>query len=384
MRGSIKKRGSTYTIIVDMGRDSNGKRQQKWFGGFKKKKEAEKELVKVLSQLESNTFICPDKLELGEYLKQWFSDYVEANLAPKTIEGYRVNVEGHIIPELGKIPLQKLQPIHIQKFYKLKLEKGRLVGEGGLSPKSVLYIHRVLRQALNHAVKMQLIPRNVADCVEVPRQKVFKAAYLNEGQVQNLLRAFKETNIYIAVLLAVGVGLRRGEAMGLQWKDIDFKSKIITISRSLLPSSKGLIFHTPKTENSQRHIVVPDSILDELELQKSKQDDFKALLGDGYRNNDLITCYEDGTPINPASASHTFARVLQRNGLPHIRFHDLRHTNATLMLKHNIPAKVASERLGHSNIGITLDLYSHVMKEMQEDAANKLDQALFKCNTRGE
>jgi len=378
MRGTIKKRGSTYTIIIDIGSENSGKRQQKWYGGYKKKKDAERDLIKLLHQVETNTFINPEKITLGAYLKQWMTDYVESNLAPKTIEGYRVNIERHVIPSIGNITLQKLQPTHIQQFYNSKLLKGRLDGKGGLSAKSVIYIHRNLREALNHAVKMQLIPRNVADLVEVPRQKVFRASFLNENQIQNLLKAFEATNMYIPVLLAVGLGLRRGEALGLQWKDIGFEDKTIAIMRSLLPSKGGLIFHEPKTEHSHRVITASEGIINELVKQKEEHEKYKKLLGQAYNDKDLVCCLNDGSPINPASFSHSFSSALETYKLPHIRFHDLRHSNATLMLKHNISAKVASERLGHSNIGITLDLYSHVMKEMQEDAANKLDNALFK------
>lgn len=378
MKGTIKKRGSTYTIIIDIGKGSDGKRKQKWYGGYKRKKDAEKDLVKLLHQLETNSYINPDKITLGEYLNQWMADYVETNLAPKTIEGYRVNIERHIIPSIGGIVLQKLQPIHIQQFYKSKLQNGRLDGKGGLSAKSIIYIHRNLREALNHAVKLQLIQRNVADAVEVPRQKVFRAKFLTEKQIQDLLKSLKNTDIYIPVLLAVGIGLRRGEALGLKWKDIDFENKTITVTRSLLPSKNGLIFHDPKTEHSKRVISVSESIMEELKKHQESQEEYKKILGQAYNDNDLVCCLNDGSLINPASFSHRFSRTLEKSKLPHVRFHDLRHTNATLMLKHNIPAKVASERLGHSNIGITLDLYSHVMKEMQEDAARKLDNAIFK------
>ncbi len=382
MKGCIYKRGKLYTIIIETGRDINGKRMQKWFSGYKTKKEAEKDMVKLLNQLETNMFINPEKITLAEYLKQWLSDYVETNLAQKTFEGYRVNIESHIIPSIGNILLQKLQPINIQKFYKEKLENGRVDGKGGLSAKSVLYIHRVLRKALDQAVKMQLIPRNVADAVTPPKVKQFKASFLDENQVKEMLEAFQPTKIHIPVLLAAGVGLRRGEALGLQWKDIDFQNKTVSISRSLLPSKKGLIFHEPKTENSNRVLILPQTILDELQNHKELQDNIKNIAGNAYHDNDLVTCYEDGSPINPASFSHTFARTLKRKNLGHIRFHDLRHANATLMLKYNIPSKVASERLGHSSIGITLDLYSHVLKEMQEDAAKKFDEGLFKNNNR--
>jgi len=378
LRGTVIKRSSKWSIVVDIGRDAKGKRKQKWYSGFNTKKEAEKKLAEVIHQLETNTFISPDKLTLGEFLKQWLSDYVELNLTPSTIAGYKVNIEKHIIPAIGSIPLQKLQPAQVQKFYNEKLKNGRLDGKGGLSAKSVIYIHRNLREALSYAVKQQLIMRNVADMVELPKQKKFQATFLDEVEAQELLETFKGTYCYIPVLLGVGLGLRRGEALGLQWKDIDFDNRTIHINRSLIPTKEGLLFHDPKTEGSKRIIVAPETILNELKEVKELQEKNQALLEEAYNELGLVTCYDDGSPINPAAFSHSFARHLERKGLQHIRFHDLRHTNATLMLKQNVPAKVASERLGHSTIGITLDLYSHVLKEMQEEAAKKIEELVFK------
>ena len=377
MRGCITKKGSTYSIIVDLGRDKNGKRKQKWFNGFKTKKEAEKELAKVINQIDNKTFVNPDKVTLKEYLTRWFDDIVEPNLSQTTKDGYRYFVDGHIVPALGDILIQNLQPMHIQQFYKEQLENGRVDGKGGLSAKSVLNIHRILKRALAHAVKMQVVNRNAAEFVEVPKQKKYKASVLDETQVQNMLKVFKETNLYIPVLLAVGLGLRRGEALGLRWQDIDFESNSIAIIQTLLMTKGGIIFHDPKTETSKRVLIAPSTIMEELKKHKERQEEVIKIMGKAYQDNDLVSCYDDGHPFNPSTYSGLFGDILKRNKLPQIRFHDLRHTNATIMLKHNISAKVASERLGHSTIGITLDLYSHVLKEMQVEAANKIEKAIF-------
>ncbi|WHH57285.1 tyrosine-type recombinase/integrase [Petroclostridium sp. X23] len=376
MRGCITKKGSNYSIVVDIGR-VDGKRKQKWFNGYRTKREAQNALTKILSQLQDNTFVDTDKITVKEYLLQWLENYVDTNLSPTTAYGYRVNVEKHIIPNLGNIQLQKLQPLHIQQLYNEKLKNGRVDGKGGLSAKSVIYIHRVFRKALAQAVKLQIISRNVADLVEVPKKKPFNAKILDSDEVPSLLEAFKNTNLYIPVLLGVAVGLRRGEALGLRWQDIDYKNKTITISQTILHSKAGIIINTPKTIKSHRTIVISDTIIAALKYQQERQQENKDLLGEAYQDNDLVTCGADGSPINPSTFSRNFSDTLERNDLTHIRFHDLRHTNATLMLKSDIPAKIASERLGHSTIGITLDLYSHVLKEMQQDAASRLESLLF-------
>ena len=240
-----------------------------------------------------------------------------------------------------------------------------------------MYIHSVLREALSRAVENQLVPRNIAAFIDTPKLKKYRASVLNENEVQALLGACKNTKYYIPVLLGVALDLRRGEALGLQWKDIDYENKTMHINRSLLPTENGLIFHDPKTEGSNRLIVVSATVLDLLKAAKEQQEKYKAILGAAYNDNDLVSCLEDGNPINPSTFSQNFGRMLKRNNLPQIRFHDLRNTNATLMLKQNVPAKVASEKLGHSTVGITLDLYSHVLKEMQVEAAEKLDSLLF-------
>lgn len=343
-----------------------------------KKKEAEKALIKILSQLEDNSFIDPSKITVKEYLLNWLETYVDTNLAKTTARGYRVNVEKHVIPEFGNMLLSKLQPIHIQALYNKKLKEGRVDGKGGLSAKSVIYIHRVLRKALSQAVKLQILSKNPADFVDIPKNKSYEVKILKEDEIQSLLNAFKNTDIFIPVALAISTGLRRGEALALRWSDIDFENKTLSISQNIVPLKRGYIFTTTKSEKSRRTILITDNIIKLLEQQKELQEKNKKLLGEIYKDNDLVSCYPDGAPFNPSSFSHMFAKVLKKNNLSHIRFHDLRHLNATLMLKSNIPPKIASARLGHSSIGITLDLYSHVINEMQEDAANKLDNIIFK------
>lgn len=345
--------------------------------GFKTKKQAQSELIKILNQMENNTFVNPEKVTLEEYMNQWFEDYVKSKLAPKTVQGYKYIIEKHINPSIGHIPIQKLQPVQIQQCYSNKLESGRIDNNGGLSTKSVIHIHRVLRKALYNAEKMQLIQRNPADFVELPKLKKYKANVYDESQVKALLEAAKDADMYLSILLAVSLGLRLGEVFGLQWKDINFDNNTIIIQRALSLVNRKLIFHEPKTEKSNRVIVVSDSIIKELEIQHEKQEESKSIMGQAYKDSDLVNCYDDGKPNNPSNFTHRFAKLLKRYELPHIRFHDLRHTNATLMLKQNIPAKVASERLGHSTVSITLDLYSHILRDMQEEAAKKIDKLIF-------
>lgn len=371
MRGSITKKGKTYSVIVDIGK-IDGKRRQKWFNGFKTKKEAENKLTEILGQLKNNSYIEPTKLTLGEYLTKWLEEYAKPNIAITTYSGYRVNIN-HINKHIGYIPLQELQPIQIQEFYNFLAKNGKENGQGGLSSRSIQYIHMVVRQALEQAYNMQLIPKNVANMVRIPKQNKYIANFLLEDEVNELLKIFKKTDVYMPVLLAVGLGLRRGEALALKWSNVDLVNKTIKINESLIPTINGTIFSHPKTENSIREIVIPETLVVELSKLKIEQQNNKTLLRGEYIDNDLVCCYSNGKNFSPGAFSHLFASILKRNNFRHIRFHDLRHTNATLMLKSNISPKVASARLGHSKVSTTLDIYSHVVKEMQEEAAEKLD-----------
>lgn len=372
------KKGANYYVVVDLGRDSKGKRKQKWFGGYKTKREAEKNLITHLSQIENNALINTDKMTLKEFLEYWLTSYVDVNLSETTRYGYRYQMELHVIPTLGGIQLQKLQPIQLQQLYDKKIKIGRLDGKGGLSSRSVTIIHRVLRKALSHAFKLQLVARNVADYVEVPKRIPYNATVLVKDELEIYISAFKDTYLYLPVILALTLGLRRGETLGLRWQDVDIENKTISINQTLLHAKSGIIIGTPKTQKSHRSILTSDSIFDLFKEQKERQLNFKEVLGDAYCENNLVCCHEDGKAVNPASLSRMFTKILIKHNLAHIRFHDLRHTNATLLLGCKIPAKIVSERLGHSTIAITMDLYSHVLKEMQEESANMLEDIIFK------
>lgn len=370
MKGCINKMGNSWGFTLTIGRDNNGKRIQKRFGKFKTKKDAEKACNEMIYQIEHGTFVDPKDLSLREYLNDWLRDYCKLRLTLCTYGGYKVNIEKHICPTLGNFPLQKLQPIQVQKLYNELLEKG-------LSPASIRYIHATLRKALNHAVKMQLIIRNVCDAVELPKVKTHESKFLNKNQVNEMLMAIKDTDVYLPTLLAVGLGLRRGEVLGLQWKDFDFNRNLVSIKRTLLPNSKeGEIFSECKTAKSQRVLAVPDSIMSYLKQVRKKQLENRMFFSTDYLDYDLVYCNPNGTPVTPGAFNHRFSNTLKDKGLEHMRVHDLRHTNASLMLSQGVSMKVASERLGHTTIGITMDLYSHIDEELQQDAAIRLDTVL--------
>jgi integrase len=245
-----------------------------------------------------------------------------------------------------------------------------------LSPRTRLHIHRIFSSALKHAVKLPLIVRNPADGVIPPRVKKATINTLTVKQSGILLDAIRGKPIYWPVLLALTTGMRRGEILALRWKNVDFEKKTIRVVQSLEQTKKGIRFKAPKTERT-RAVILPDYAVEELLLLKKKQTEELAELEIKSNAETLVCCRYDGEPILPTSVTHEFIKAIRKlPELPRIRFHDLRHSHATQILTAGIHPKIAQERLGHSTIATTLDLYSHVTDTMQDDAASKLDTAL--------
>jgi len=298
------------------------------------------------------------------------------NVSAKTCSRYEEIIKKHLIPSLGHIPIQKLHPVNIQNYYAEKLKNGKIRGEGGLAPRSVLHQHRLLRAALQHAVKWMLIVRNPADAVSPPRPDYKEMKTLNAKETVTLLQKARNSRVYIPVLLAVTTGMRRGEIIALQWKDVDLDKETITVRRTLERIKGGYQFKHPKTRKSRRQISLTPSAAAELRAHKQKQNEDKLHLGAAYNDQDLVCAWPDGTLVKPDFVSREFKKILQKIGLPIVRFHDLRHSHATLMMIQGVHPKIVSERLGHSTIRITMDTYSHVVPGLQKEAASQFDAAL--------
>ena len=256
------------------------------------------------------------------------------------------------------------------------MTSGRKDGKGGLSAQTVLHFHRLIHRALGQAVRWQLLARNPAEAVEPPRPQRTEMRVLEDAQIALLLKSLEGSRLHAPVLLAVSTGLRRGELLGLRWSDVDLERACLTVRCSIEQTKNGIRFKTPKTERSRRAVALPSFTVDMLRAHKREQTEARLKLGPAYQNDDLILPREDGLPWPPDSFSTAFAAFIRRSRLPHVRFHDLRHSHATQLLKQGVHPKIVSERLGHSKVGITLDTYSHVLPSMQEDAARKIDAAL--------
>jgi integrase len=376
MRGHIRQRSKgSWSIVIDVGRDAEtGKRRQQWYTVKGTKKDAERELREKLRILEAGAYVKPQRTSLAEYLKHWVESYAVMHTSPRTAEGYQAIVGRYLVPALGAIPLCELQPRHLEKYYANALSHGRLDGKGGLSPRTVLHQHRLLSEALSHAVKQGLLVRNVAGAVIAPRPGRSQMATLSGADVPRFLEAARKTPYYVLFYAALYTGMRRGELLGLRWCDIDLGKASISVVQTLYRLSNGeFVIKEPKSPHSRRLVALSPSLTELLRRHHTEQETQKILLGKAFAGHDLVFAHPDGSPLDPSTVTHAFGKLIKKAELPHIRFHDLRHTHATLMLKGGVHPKIVSERLGHANIGITLDTYSHVVPGLQEAAALRFD-----------
>jgi len=377
MKGSIVKRGNSWTIIYDIGRDANGKRLQKWQAIKGTKKDAERELNKVLHDINSGSYIEPSKMAFSTYLDRWIKDYAKSNVTPKTLERYEGIIKKHLKPKLGHHPLSKLKPLHIQSFYTDCLESGNLKNQMGLSKRTVLHFHRLINAALKQAIRWELLVRNPADGVTPPKPDRKEMNALSQSETATLLKSLEGHHLHMPTLIAVTTGMRRGEISALKWQDVDLENKTIYVRSSLEQTKGKLRFKEPKTKKSKRNIPLAALTVDALKTHKKEQAKQRLALGPVFSNNDLVCPKEGGSPLPPDTLSTRFSAFMRTcNNIKRIRFHDLRHTHATTLLMRGVNVKVVSERLGHSSVSITLDTYGHVMPGIQEDAIADFDSAL--------
>lgn len=369
MAGSVKKDGQTWYYVLELGKDSNGKRKQKKKRGFKTKKEAQNALTEAEHSLMTGTYIEPSKMLFKDYLNQWLEDK-QTYVKESTLKNYRRLVKNHILPSLGHIEMCKLSPIVIQQLYN-KLKSG-----GYMSDENIRKVHTIIKDSLNKAVKWDLINKNPASLVDSPKVAKSEINVWDTDEVKRLLDTTKSSRYYIAFLLAVTTGMRRGEILGLRWKDINFKDETLHVTQIL--SVDGKRFESgAKTRAGVRSISLPDETISELKKHKAMINQERLLARDIYNNHDLVVCTEIGTPCNPRNLLRTFNNAIEKASLTKLRFHDLRHTHATLLLKQGVNPKIVAERLGHSDVRMTLDTYSHLMPSMQKDTAKAFGKMLF-------
>lgn len=379
---SIRKRGKNYwELVISQGIDpATGKRQRAYYSFRGTEREAEKEHTRLSRQRDLGILVQPSKITLREFMDRFLEDDCRLHVSERTLQGYRDLVRLHIGAHLGDHRLDKLRPIHIQRFYSDRLDRGRTKGREdeeprGLSPQTVLHMHRLLREGLSVAVKWGLLAVNPADAVTPPKvERQDKITVLSEEETNKLLETAEGTNLHMPILLAVATGLRRGEILALRWSDLDLDAGTVTVSRSLSETKeRGLIFKSPKSRSSKRVVSMPSFAVQALKKHRKKQAEHKLALGPGYKDEDLVLPAPDGRPWTPSNLTGAFGALIRRHKLPQVRFHDLRHGHITQLLLRGVPLKVVSARAGHSGIGITADLYGHLLPGADEQAAAQLE-----------
>jgi integrase len=375
MKGHLKERSpGHWAIILDVPDPRTGKRRRKWHSFKGTKRQAQIESARLISIVQDGNYLEPSKTTLATYLARWL-DHVRSQVTPKSHERYSGIVNQNIIPALGSVHLPKLKPAQISATYAAALANGRRDGTGGLAPRTVGHMHRVLKQALGQAVRWELLTRNPADAVDPPRVDWKPMQTYDLPQTAELIEAVRNTPLLIPTLLAVLCGLRRGEICALRWRNVDLVTGQISVVESLEQTKAGLRFKSPKSGKG-RTVALSLTVVDELRSHRVKRAQELLRLGAGLSDDDLVISHADGSAVAPIYISQHWARAIRTTQLAHLRFHDLRHAHATHLLANGVHPKVASERLGHSKVGITLDLYSHVIPGMQEDAALMVDAAL--------
>lgn len=375
MKGSVKKDKNTgkYYFIVDIGKDPlTGKRKQKKKRGFVSKQEAEISLARIISESNKNATF-QSHITLNEYMTQWFKE--RENIVERTtFNNNKAFYKYYISPAIGTVSLSDISPILLQNF------ANELTVKGNLAVSTIHKVFDVLKVALQRAVKFNLINENCARLVELPRIRKNEMKVWSLEQVNLFLKEImfirKADNYFTAYMIALLTGMRQGEILGLRWRDISFEKNLIYVKQVLTHDGKELKLGT-KTVSGMRTISITDSLCKQLLITKKDIQLLKKMNGKNFRDNDLVICTKKGSPVNSSNLIRAFKKDILKVGLPLIRFHDMRHTHATMLIEQNINPKLIQERLGHARIGITLDIYSHVLPSMQQQVAERLDQMVI-------
>jgi integrase len=335
----------------------------------KSKRECQNWIMQTKKQIQDGMPFDAMRVTLDEYLLHWLK-CVKTSIRIKTWNQYFQIIDQHIIPEIGRIKLCDLRPDQVQTVYSNKREAGK-------TSSTLRIMHAVLHRALNQAVRWGFLVRNPASVVDKPRLENKEMKILTAEQSMQFLNQTRGTRYHELFHLAITTGLRQGELLGLWWTDLNWQSGTLKIRRQLQRiTGQGLVFTEPKSSKSRRLITLGPTTIGLLRDHERNQDNERVFAGDLWEENNMIFSTPHGKPIEPRNLLRIFKKLLKEASLPEIRFHDLRHTAASLMLQEGIHPKIVQERLGHSRISLTLDIYSHVLPAMQQEAAAKLDELL--------
>jgi integrase len=366
-----KKKKNKWLVRIFLGTNlTTGKREflNKIIHGTKK--DAEDYRTEIFQQRRRKTFVKPTTMTLNTYLDEWLPA-ARTRLRERTYASYVYNIDRYIRPALGNYKLSDLDSVDVQKLYASMLERG-------LSPRTVRYTHCILSSALKKAVRLSKLAKNPCELAELPKPERKEMRALSPEEAQQFLQAAAKRPIGPLFALALITGLRPSEYLALQWKDLDLDNGLLTVQRSIYwPKGETWRFTEPKTARSRRSMPLPASLIADLKSYKATQGSQKLKLGDRYEQHDLVFATKTGAPMHWRNVIHYFKEILRVAGLPKaFRCYDLRHSTATLLLSANLSPKIVAERLGHNDVSLTLNVYSHVLPGMQQQASDELERIL--------
>lgn len=372
MKGRTFKRGSTWTYVVDIPPDPvTGARKQKKKGGFPTQQAAEYACAELIASMGKNTYVPDNNITIKELLETWLEEYAKPNYKPTVYDVESTIVNKRIIPVIGKQRVQQIKPLTIARFYNELSKK--------YSADYVRHIHAILRKAFRLASKWEMISTNPLEKVESPKLRKTEMKVWTIEQCLQFLESAEDHVHYIAFSLAIHTGMRKGEILGLRWKDIDWDGQALTIQQTVnWTPSQGIIIQDTKTASSTRRISIGSMLVQDLQERKKVVDANKERFGQNYEPYDLVCCSENGAPVKPRRLTSVFEFLTKRTDLPKIRFHDLRHSHASMLLNNGVNPKIGAERLGHSSVQIYLDRYSHLLPDMQRGAVDLVEEKMKK------
>lgn len=362
-------KNGTWEFIFDAGRKPDGSRNQIRRRGFKGKREALKEMAKLMNELEEGRYIDPSKVRILDFMQEWFEER-KGNVEDETFERDYGLYRNHISNGLSNIEIQKITPLMMQKLINSISKK--------LSASTVRIIYSLLKQTFDKAVSpYKMIKENPIIGITLPKRKKTSLNVWDENTIKAFIENAKNLKIghryYRGYVIALLTGMRRGEILGLRWGDVDLENGLLFI-RQIVSSQTTKIKDRTKTEAGTRTVSIPNFLIEVLKEQKLQIESEKLIYEEEYGDYDLVMCTPKGTPICPKNFYRTFKEVCKRLELPIIRFHDMRHSHVTLLIAKNMNPKIISERIGHSDIKVTLDTYSHILPSMQQEVVNTLDK----------
>ncbi|MFO7172598.1 MAG: tyrosine-type recombinase/integrase [Bacillota bacterium] len=367
----FRKRDRKWVCEIIVGRDpTTGKKQVIRFAHERKAEVSAWRVQKLAELRQGNLVAKPSEQTVQEFMEHWISTTLVHEVKPSTVNLYREMLRYYIGPGLGKVPLAKLTPQMVAAFYH------KLMSDG-LSPRSTQIVHACLRRALQQAVDWQLIPKNPVAAVKKPRSEQKEFTALTPEQVKRFLDAARESRLHALFTLAVLTGMRLGELLGLRWQDVDLDKGTITVAQILERVGSSFRFNSPKTKASRRTFELPAACIQALRRWRREQAEERMRVGPAWAHPELVFTTTLGTPLSHWNVTkRDFRAVLEKAGLPRIRFHDLRHTAATLMLDQGVPVHVVSRVLGHASVTVTLQVYAHVLEQKKKEAARAIDEFL--------